>query len=109
MTSCPGRCGSSAPCWTPRPFTRGARPTTTCCFRAVSGPAAQPVREALDLVGLHDVATDRAGTFSLGMRQRLGIAVALLGNPQVLIQDEPIMERADWLLKRGPPSLPKSK
>jgi len=67
------------------------------------------VREVLDLVGLHDVATDRAGTFSLGMRQRLGIAVALLGNPQVLILDEPIMERADWLLKRGPPSLPKSK
>jgi ABC-2 type transport system ATP-binding protein len=48
------------------------------------------VSEVLDLVGLHDVATDRAGTFSLGMRQRLGIAVALLGDPQVLILDEPI-------------------
>ena len=48
------------------------------------------VNEVLDLVGLHDVATDRAGTFSLGMRQRLGIAVALLGDPQVLILDEPI-------------------
>lgn len=46
--------------------------------------------EVLDLVGLHDVAADRAGTFSLGMRQRLGIAVALLGDPQVLILDEPI-------------------
>jgi ABC-2 type transport system ATP-binding protein len=48
------------------------------------------VSEVLDLVGLHDVATDRAGTFSLGMRQRLGIAVALLGDPEVLILDEPI-------------------
>jgi ABC-2 type transport system ATP-binding protein len=48
------------------------------------------VSEVLDLVGLHDVATDRTGTFSLGMRQRLGIAVALLGDPQVLILDEPI-------------------
>jgi ABC-2 type transport system ATP-binding protein len=48
------------------------------------------VSEVLDLVGLHEVATDRAGTFSLGMRQRLGIAVALLGDPQVLILDEPI-------------------
>ncbi|MEO9222645.1 MAG: ATP-binding cassette domain-containing protein [Mycobacteriaceae bacterium] len=48
------------------------------------------VSEVLDLVGLHDVAADRAGAFSLGMRQRLGIAVALLGDPQVLILDEPI-------------------
>lgn len=48
------------------------------------------VGEMLDLVGLHDVMADRAGTFSLGMRQRLGIAVALLGDPAVLILDEPI-------------------
>jgi ABC-2 type transport system ATP-binding protein len=48
------------------------------------------VGEVLDLVGLHDVVADRAGTFSLGMRQRLGIAVALLGDPGVLILDEPI-------------------
>jgi ABC-2 type transport system ATP-binding protein len=44
----------------------------------------------IDLVGLHDVAHDRAGTFSLGMGQRLGIAAALLGDPQVLILDEPV-------------------
>ncbi|MEO6502999.1 MAG: ATP-binding cassette domain-containing protein [Jatrophihabitantaceae bacterium] len=48
------------------------------------------VGEVLDLVGLHDVVADRAGTFSLGMRQRLGISVALLGDPGVLILDEPI-------------------
>lgn len=47
------------------------------------------VSEVLDVVGLCDVATDRAGTFSLGMRQWLGIAVALLGDPQVIL-DEPI-------------------
>jgi ABC-2 type transport system ATP-binding protein len=54
------------------------------------GLSSHRVSEVLDLVGLHDVASDRAGTFSLGMRQRLGIAVALLGDPQVLILDEPI-------------------
>jgi ABC-2 type transport system ATP-binding protein len=45
------------------------------------------VDEVIDLVGLHDVAHERVGGFSLGMRQRLGIAGALLGDPQVLILD----------------------
>jgi len=50
----------------------------------------QRVDEVLELVGLHDVAHERAGTFSLGMGQRLGLAAALIGDPQVLILDEPV-------------------
>jgi ABC-2 type transport system ATP-binding protein len=48
------------------------------------------IDEVLDLVGLTSVARKRAGTYSLGMGQRLGIAAALLGDPSVLLFDEPI-------------------
>jgi ABC-2 type transport system ATP-binding protein len=48
------------------------------------------VRELIDLVGLHEVARKRAGQFSLGMGQRLGIATALLGDPSTLLLDEPV-------------------
>src|SRR6201995_3366529 len=47
------------------------------------------VRELIDLVGLESVARKRAGQFSLGMGQRLGIAAALIGDPHVLMVDEP--------------------
>ena len=48
------------------------------------------VGEVLEQVGLASVASRRAGTFSLGMAQRLGIAAALLGDPGVLLLDEPV-------------------
>jgi len=52
--------------------------------------ARRRVDEVLGLVGLGDVAGQRAGKFSLGMAQRLGIAAALLGDPPVLLLDEPV-------------------
>ena len=52
-------------------------------------PAAR-VEEVLDVVGLSSVAGRRAGTYSLGMAQRLGVAAALLGDPGVLLLDEPV-------------------
>jgi ABC-2 type transport system ATP-binding protein len=48
------------------------------------------VAEVLKIVGLEDVARKRVGAFSLGMGQRLGIATALLGDPDTLILDEPV-------------------
>lgn len=48
------------------------------------------VNEVIDMTGLAEVAKKKAGGFSLGMGQRLGIASALLGDPQTLILDEPV-------------------
>ncbi len=55
-----------------------------------NGLPGRRVAEVVDLVGLEAVAYDRVGGFSLGMGQRLGIAAALLGDPEVLLLDEPV-------------------
>ncbi|MFG6199583.1 ABC transporter ATP-binding protein [Nonomuraea sp. JJY05] len=55
-----------------------------------NGIPASRVNEVLDAVGLREVAKRRVGGFSLGMSQRLGIAAALLGDPEILIFDEPV-------------------
>jgi ABC-2 type transport system ATP-binding protein len=57
---------------------------------ATHGISRGRVDEVIDLVGLRDVARKRAGGFSLGMGQRLGIASALLADPSTLILDEPV-------------------
>jgi ABC-2 type transport system ATP-binding protein len=67
------------------------------------GIADRRITEVLDLVGLADVADTRVGGFSLGMGQRLGVAVALLGDPGVLMLDEPVngldVEGVRWIRK----------
>lgn len=59
-------------------------------FSILSGGTDKEIKDRLRLVGLGNTGNKKAGEFSLGMRQRLGIAIALLGDPEFLILDEPI-------------------
>lgn len=68
---------------------RSARAHLTAQARS-NGIPVRRVEEVLDMTGLTSVARQRAGAFSLGMYQRLGIAGALLGDPRVLVFDEPV-------------------
>jgi ABC-2 type transport system ATP-binding protein len=67
---------------------RTGRSTLTIAAR-MAGVSTDRVEELLERVGLADAADRRVGGYSLGMRQRLGIAQTLVGDPQVLILDEP--------------------
>ena len=60
------------------------------CLAQTNNLPKRRVGEVLDLVGLADVARKRTKGFSLGMSQRLGIAVTLLGDPKILMFDEPV-------------------
>ncbi len=60
------------------------------CLAEAGGLPKRRVDEVIEIVGLTGVARKRAGGFSLGMGQRLGIAGALLGDPQILMFDEPV-------------------
>ena len=86
-----GPSGRLAPSSRPRPSIRDARPFNHLLALAQTNsiPRAR-VDEVLGLVGLESVGRRKAGKFSLGMSQRLGIASALLGDPGVLLFDEPI-------------------
>ena len=59
-------------------------------YRVIGIPSFEGIPELLKLVGLGDTGKKKARHFSLGMKQRLGIAVALCGNPDFLLLDEPI-------------------
>lgn len=59
-------------------------------YRVLGLPSEEGIAELLELTGLSDTGKKKARQFSLGMRQRLGIAVALAGDPDFLLLDEPI-------------------
>ena len=79
----------SAPHWRRRPFTRAGPPVNTCGLATAAGVPRPRADEVLEEVGLSGAADRRAGTFSLGMGQRLNLAAALLGRPDLPILDEP--------------------
>lgn len=59
-------------------------------FSLLYGGTEAEIQEILELIGLKSAGKKKAGKFSLGMKQRLGIGIALLGNPEFLILDEPV-------------------
>ena len=70
-------------------------------FSILAPTSDDEIKRILDFVGLGDTGAKKAGEFSLGMRQRLGIAIALLGDPEILVLDEPMMTAQQLLqLKR---------
>lgn len=59
-------------------------------FSIIYGGSDEDIAQLLKFVGLENTGNKKAGRFSLGMKQRLGMAIAMLGNPEFLILDEPI-------------------